>query len=483
MEKVEKQPYFVSKPDPDYSILQQPIGVDTSTSHLVTRIIDASQSGAQGTLAAPLTGKDITFDFSVSPTSLLKWNDCGMEFNFGVGVAGGGAVSLAKAYIQWNALLTFFEEVRILINGVQVYYKSQGEYAPCQTFRWLTEYTNEGLENNSAVFSPVGDENYTVGLADCVLPPSAVKRNERWIPTGLATTIYTKMCSFKDLFFDFPGLSENIRTIKIALKTKANIPMANVNHEADAKGLFFPTMFRLHLEEYVKTPTQSVDNLASAVAQKDEHLSFIDVSTQSKVIASNITIPSQKNVQWVGATQFCHETLVGNANVSYQDAGHFLMLNGYPSNPAAVTKDNVIESSDKGTNVVNGNSDLPANIQCQIGGLMYPYSPIELKGKGAASDLKILQHHDLYMNYCRAVKKFGHSYFAPAISENIFKKTMPFFICKPIPNTKQMSTGDIVLRISGSTAPSGKEMRIMLGQLVSYTITAKGTVTEFNSSY
>ena len=50
----EKVPFYVSKPDDKYNVLFRPIGIDTNTSNLSTRIVDAS-SGKSSTVANSVT--------------------------------------------------------------------------------------------------------------------------------------------------------------------------------------------------------------------------------------------------------------------------------------------------------------------------------------------------------------------------------------------------------------------------------------------
>ena len=498
--EIKKTPFYSQKLDDKYSILGKSIGIDTQTKSLSTRTIECSSL-----INGDLNNQQLTFSFTVSPSAYIDWNNCNMEIGF-VFKKNGQDAPAADVSIPWNLLLFIFEEIKVQFNGTTVFNKVAGEYLETQTFKLLTEYTNADLNNSEIVFAPIGDYNYNVGLQNgfgfnnadhSSNDPNALIRFQNWISpmVGSQGKILYKRPTFKDLFFSMPGFSKNLRNVNIVVKIKQTIPLANIinnaAHEGEPLGLMTIKSMKLQLHEYNFSPSAAISALNNKINGEDEHLSFIDVNKQERVYSPYITVTNQENIQWVAAVQFCHnvKSKVGvNNGMQYQNCGQFLLMNGYGADNAHdATVDNVIHRTDLPPTT---NEDPPVltpnkvclnpitSIQAQYGSITYPSNAIDTQVDDNPS---LLKTDELYIEYRKAV-----GFNNPAVPEDIFRRTMPFFMVKFTPNIKLIQSGDIIIRMpgfSGTNNSAIKKLSILYGQLKSYNISPSGIVSESVSSF
>ena len=493
--EIKKTPFYSQKLDDKYSILGRSIGVDTQTQSLSTRTIESSNL-----ITGNHNGQRLNFNFTVSPSAYIDWNNSVMEIGF-VFSNENETEKAAKVSIPWNLLLYIFEEIKVKFNGTVVFNKVSGEYLETQTFKLLTENTNEELNASEIVFAPVGDYNYQIGIdgaykfkgnADTSSDdPNADIRLQNWIsPYADSYKIRRyKRPTFKDLFFSMPGFSKNLRNVNIDVKIKSSIPLPKVE-STDATGAMFIKSMKLQLHEYNFSPSAAISALNNKINGEDEHLSFIDVNKQDRVYSPYITVTNQENIQWVAAAQFCHEvksTVRGRTGMQYQNCGQFLLMNGYGAQDANANVDNVLHRTDLPP-TTNDNPPVAAtvrnchnpiaSIQAQYGSILYPSNAIDTQ---VDENTTLLKTDELYSEYKKAV---GFS--DPAVPEDIFRRTMPFFLVKFTPNIKLMQTGDITIRMPGfggaNNTPT-KKISIIYGQLKSYNISPSGIVSESISSF
>ncbi|MGN1278981.1 MAG: hypothetical protein ACI4UG_05895, partial [Candidatus Onthovivens sp.] len=326
---------------------------------------------------------------------------------------------------------------------------------------------------------------------------NAEERVSNWIPTigGAGANTHERMLykrpTFRELFFSMPGFSKNLRNVNIVVKLKRDIPLAKIK-TVDANygdGIMTIKKMRLQLHEYNFSPSAAISALNNKINGEDEHLSFIDVNKQDKAYGPYITVTNQENVQWVAATQFCHnvKSKVGDQNeAQYQNCGQFLLMNGYGAADEDPAVDNLLHRSDlppsendKAIPDIGTRCYPPiSSIQAQYGSIMYPSNAIDTQTEG---DTSLLKTDELYSEYKKAV-----GFRNPAVPEDIFRRTMPFFMVKFTPNIKLIQSGDIMIRMPGFSAPnnsSEKKISIIYGQLKSYNISPSGIVSETIPSY
>ena len=495
--EIKKTPFYSQKLDDKYSILGKSIGIDTQTKSLSTRTIESSSL-----INGDLNNQQLTFSFTVSPSAYIDWNNCNMEIGFTFSNLAKNAVA-DHVSIPWNLLLYIFEEIKVQFNGTTVFNKVAGEYLETQTFKLLTEYTNADLNNSEIVFAPVGDYNYNVGLQHgygfdntdtSSNDPNAEIRFQNWISkiAGTHGKVHYKRPIFKDLFFSMPGFSKNLRNVNIVVKIKENIPLANIIESAQDAPLGIMTIksMKLQLHEYNFSPSAAISALNNKINGEDEHLSFIDVNKQERVYSPYITVTNQENIQWVAAVQFCHnvKSKVGaNAGMRYQNCGQFLLMNGYGAHNADAAVDNVLHRTDlpPSTNAnppVMNRAQVCQNpissIQAQYGSITYPSNAIDTQ---VDDNTTLLKTDELYIEYRKAV-----GFNNPAVPEDIFRRTMPFFMVKFTPNIKLIQSGDIIIRMPGFNGSGNVEVKkvsILYGQLKSYNISPSGIVSETISSF
>ena len=530
METETKQtPFYSQKQDDKYSLLGRSIGVDTQTEYFSTRTIESSNL-----IPGDLNGQRLNFNFTVSPSAYIDWNNCNMEigFTFTNATKNGKAENVS---IPWNLLLSIFEEIKVKFNGSVIFNKVAGEYLETQTFKLLTEYTNEDLNASEIVFAPVGDYNYNIGLANGFAfdkedyeDPNAKIRFQNWISTinheKLYGKVHFKRPTFKELFFSMPGFSKNLRNITIDIKLKDTIGLANIinNAAGNDKPLGIMTIKKLSLQihEYNFSPSAAFSAINNKIHGENEHLSFIDVNKQDRDYSSYVNVPSQENVQWVAVTQFCHNvsSKVGARDgMNYRNCGQFLLMNGYGADSTTNASINNISSrSDLPPDCVITDREAQAgageqgrqpvitwhpshgpisSIQAQYGNLIYPSNAIDTKIKFSAisstakpqdqhnTDIELLKTDGLYHEYRKAV-----GFKNPAVPEDIFKKTMPFFMVRFTPNIKLMQTGDIIIRMpgfsgAGNIGAQNAKVSIIYGQLKSFNISPSGIISESISSF
>ena len=493
--EIKKTPFYSQKLDDKYSILGKSIGIDTQTKSLSTRTIESSSL-----VNGDLNNQQLTFSFTVSPSAYIDWNNCNMEIGF-VFKKAGEDVPATKVSIPWNLLLYIFEEIKVQFNGTTVFNKVAGEYLETQTFKLLTEYTNADLNNSEIVFAPVGDYNYNVGLQDGYEftnagkdtssdDPNGLIRFQNWISPmdGSQRKVLYKRPTFKDLFFSMPGFSKNLRNVNIVVKIKQDIPLAKLINTGS--GIMVIKSMKLQLHEYNFSPSAAISALNNKINGEDEHLSFIDVNKQERVYSPYITVTNQENIQWVAAVQFCHnvKSKVGaRAGMQYQNCGQFLLMNGYGSKDEDAAVDNVLHRTDLPPTTNAGNPAMDrtkvchnpiSSIQAQYGSITYPSNAIDTQ---VDDNPTLLKTDELYAEYRKAV-----GFNNPAVPEDIFKRTMPFFMVKFTPNIKLIQSGDIIIRMpgfSGTNNTETKKLSILYGQLKSYNISPSGIVSESVSSF
>ena len=504
MNTEKKTPFYSQRLDEKYSLLNRSIGIDTQTQSLSTRTIESSNVITSDTL----NGQQLTFNFTVSPSAYIDWNNSRMEIGFKFTNYQKTAVvehanNKPTSSIPWNLLLYIFEEIKVKFNGTVILNKVSSEYLETQTFKLLTEYTNDDLNASEVVFAPVGDYNYNVGLAGGYSfdntdissnDPNAKLRVLNWISPMASShaIIHYKRPTFKELFFDMPGFSKNLRNVTIEVKLKDKITLPKIVNKAavDREDLMIIKSMKLQLHEYNFSPSAAISALNNKINGEDEHLSFIDVNKQDKVYGPYLIVTNQENIQWVAVTQFCHyvSSKVGaNNGAQYQNCGQFLLLNGYGNANADAAVGNLLHRSDlpptTNTNPPEARAGTAcanpiSSIQAQYGNILYPSNAIETQVKGSST---LLKTDELYSEYKKAV-----GFKNPAVPEDIFKRTMPFFMVKFTPNIKLIQTGDITIRMPGfgGTQNTGnKNVSIIYGQLKSYNISPSGIVSETIPSY
>ena len=492
--EIKKTPFYSQKLDDKYSILGRSIGVDTQTQSLSTRTIESSNL-----ISGNLNNQQLTFSFTVSPSAYIDWNNSIMEIGF-VFSSANDTTNAANVSIPWNLLLSIFEEIKVKFNGTVVFNKVSGEYLETQTFKLLTENTNEELNASEIVFAPIGDYNYQIGTDDSYQftdntdkssdDPNANIRSQNWIsPYANSYKIRRyKRPTFKDLFFSMPGFSKNLRNGNIDVKIKSSIPLPKIKSTGAAGEMIIKSM-KLQLHEYNFSPSAAISSLNNTINVEDDHLIFIEINKQDRVYSPYITVTNQENIQWVAAVQFCHEVktqVTGKNEASYQNCGQFLLMNGYSQDAANQPQvDNLLHRADlppttnesppvKGTPCHNP----IASIQAQYGSILYPSNAIDTQND---TNLSLLKTDELYSEYKKAV-----GFNNPAVPEDIFRRTMPFFLVKFTPNIKLMQSGDIIIRMpgfSGTNNISTKKISIIYGQLKSYNISPSGIVSESVSSF
>ena len=511
-------PFYSQKQDDKYSLLGRSIGVDTQTEYFSTRTIESSNL-----IPGDLNGQRLNFIFTVSPSAYIDWNNCNME----IGFAFTNADKNGKAEhvsIPWNLLLSIFEEIKVKFNGSVIFNKVAGEYLETQTFKLLTEYTNEDLNASEIVFAPIGDYNYNIGLENGYdfdktdyKDPNAKIRFQNWISPYAESfqLVRTKRPTFKDLFFSMPGFSKNLRNITIDIKLKQTLPLANITDEGD--GIMVIKKMSLQIHEYNFSPSAAFSAINNKIHGENEHLSFIDVNKQDRDYSSYVNVPSQENIQWVAVTQFCHNvsSQVGaKTGMNYQNCGQFLLMNGYGKYDVNASVNSVLSRTDleppylrteeeqQGVNKpiytwYSCHSPI-SSIQAQYGNLIYPSNAIDTKIKFSTylspeivngadhvlainqknTDIELLRTDGLYNEYRKAV-----GFKNPAVPEDIFKKTMPFFMVRFTPNIKLMQTGDIIIRMpgfsgAGNIGAQNAKVSIIYGQLKSFNISPSGIISE-----
>lgn len=495
-----KKSFYVQKPDPKYKLLQNPIGVDVDTKRFTTRTITASGGSNTSTLGGIETvqGKKIDFDITVSPGTIIDWNNSCMDSDFYISnVSGSAATSSTDNLIAWNQYLDVFSEVHLQMNGTNILDKVGGDYLPTQTIKWFYEKDHEEIESSQAVFGPIYDEYYSSSVASptYLLQPNVVVtataagaisvnsgatmshiRNENYI-TGTYTHIIKKSPTFKDLFFSFPGYSKNLRNIKISLVIKSTADLALGQHASGTAGYLLPKEFKIQLKEVQPSPNSSIGNLNDALSKSDEHLAFIDVENRLLTYSSNMVVNNQNNVQFIAVSQFGKDftNTIGTTSASLLNCGQLQLFNGYSSaTPAAGT---VLYRSDVGASTACQSP--PSSIQVQYGSDMYPANAIELRREGITSSLEM---DELYREFRRSVVNPDK----PSIREYEFKRTLPLFMVKTHPNPKLQQASDIVVRMPGFSAGSNvgtQYVRILWGKLKSFNIAASGVVSEAISTF
>ena len=458
-------------------------------------------------------------------------------------------LKVQEVSIPWNLLLNIFEEIIIKFNGTVVYNKVAGEYLETQTFKLLTEYNNKELNASEIVFAPVGDYNYNTGLKygygyknDNVEyhnndnqygvdtssdDPNAKIRFQNWISDfqkSYGCTKY-KRPNFKDLFFSIPGFSKNLRNVNIDIKLKNDIPLAKLTHRG--KGQMIITSMKLQLHEYNFSPSSAVSSLNSKINGEDEHISYIDVNKQDREYNNYLSITNQENIQWIAVTQFCHDVTsiviaaqdahARNKGVAkYQNCGQFLLTNGYhtqvlnqnENDPGNNNRPNNLSETDYfkqgdvlGYHLIHRSDLSPtkialsdthylqlgsrcinpiSSIQAQYGNRMYPSNAINTRYNIEGNNY-LLKTDELYSEYKKAV-----GFKNPAVPEDIFKRTMPFFLVRLTPNLKLIQSGDIIIRMpgfNGNGNSGSKKVSIIYGQLKSFNISPSGIVNENVNSY
>ena len=520
--ETKKTPFYSQKLDDKYMLLNKSIGIDTQTKKLSTRTIKSSclESGN-------LNGQQLLFSFTVSPSAYLDWNNCNMEIGFVFRESATDDRPVKEVSIPWNLLLNIFEEIIIKFNGTVVYNKVAGEYLETQTFKLLTEYNNKNLNASEIVFSPIGDYNYNTGLKygygyinedKTSDDPNAKIRFQNWISDFTTSNgcIRYKRPNFKDLFFSIPGFSKNLRNVNIDIKLKENIPLAKITNKG--LGVMIITSMKLQLHEYNFSPSSAVSSLNSKINGEDEHISYIDVNKQDREYNNYLSITNQENIQWIAVTQFCNyvtsivaaQAVAGAVNsgvAQYQNCGQFLLFNGYGSNSLdAKEGDNAddLKVGDVGAQHVIHRSDLPpttnaehpalgafchspiSSIQAQYGNKMYPSNAIETRTFTGTENYYLLKTDDLYNEYKKAV-----GFKNPAVPEDIFKRTMPFFLVRFTPNLKLVQSGDVIIRMPGfkgiteraKTNTGSKKVSIIYGKLKSFNISPSGIVDEIINTF
>ena len=527
-----KTPFYSQKLDGKYTLLNRSIGIDTQTKYLSTRTIESSS-----VVDGDMNGKQLIFNFAVSPSAYLDWNNSRMEIGFVFTTEDGQHVP-SNVSIPWNLILYIFEEIKVKFNGIEIFNKVSGEYLETQTFKLLTEYSNKELNASEIVFAPIGDYNYNngvpggfgfnpgEGLNKLNVDQNAKLRFENWISAfdDSRKIRRYKRPTFKELFFDMPGFSKNLRNVAIEVKLKNEIPLAKITHEGD--GIMKIKSMNLKLHEYNFSPSSAVSVLNDKLNnEKDEHISFIDVNKQDRPYSNYLTVTNQENVQWVAVTQFAHEVVteippaaviegaINKGKATYQNCGNFLLLNGYATESFVngEEEDPVLKNGDVSINFVLHRSDLPptqnvpeltlgsscsnpiSSIQAQYGKILYPSNAIETQKEKILTDpeleapndnIKLLKTDELYSEYKKSV-----GFKNPAVPEDIFRRTMPFFLVRFTPNLKLIQTGDIIIRMPGFSYAENNvgarkaKVSIIYGQLKSYNISPSGIVSESISSF
>lgn len=459
-----KVPFYTQKLDEKYSILNRSIGIDTQTNYVSTRWVDMSNNpGTSGTPASYLN-KLVEFNFSVSPNALIDWNNSYIQEDIKFGKAD-GTTAVADVILPWNILYHQFDEVNVYFENTGIMNKTGDTFGSAQTMRIINEYSKQQIDEATTVFAPVGDDYYSIGVASGLSGTRADLRNEHWLTAAVATVVKKNM-TLKDLLFSVPGLSRNMRNVKLQFKLKSNIYLPNKINGGD--GQIYPVAFRLCLHEYNYSPASATVGLDNKMSSTDEHICFVDVECRRQPYQENMTLTSLKDTQWVGLQQLGTD-ITYNSAASYPSVGQSFVLNGKPTTTLANTS-----MQGRADVAVSSATTLPPNtIQVQFGSQVYPSNGLQLRKTGMTS---ALEHSDLWLEYVKACGRPN-----VAIPEEIFKRTFPFAMLKPTANTKLISNIEVTFRMPGGSTTD--YVRLYVARLRSFNISASGQVSEAVLSY
>lgn len=483
--------FFVKDISDKYAVQHQSIGIDTETKNKYIRNVVAT--GGVPTITTDtithIMGQQLTFDYTVSPGSVFSFNESTMRVKYLFGNTDGSAtltsVTAAFLNLQWNSLLRMFTELILQINGKDVYVKSAGEYYQTQTMRFLSEYNHDEAKHSNFLFGNIGDELYdntfsTFAITGEVAPKS-ISRHDDWLVSCVGGNTYTREPTLKDVFFNLPGVSENIRTLKIIATLASPDSMHVMQHKADTDPSTyqdisqFITGLEFNMVEYVQSSTAAKQRL-------NEHLCYIDVGRQSKTLSDTITVNSKKNIQWVAATQFGNTVDlhgVAGGDVKNGSCSHFYLYNGY--NNAALTANTVTTRADMLPTTAANHVMCPKSTQLEYVGIMYPPNAVRIRDDAGAG---FINHSELYREYVKGVKSLGVT--SPCVKEEYFKRTLPFIFLKPWDGIKQVEAAPIYLRLEGAsvgTATSNNEISVFYGELKAFNITPSGACEEVLVSF
>ena len=440
---------------------------------------------------------------------------------------------VAGEYLETQTFKLLTEYNNKNINASEIVFAPVGDYIYNVGLKF-----GRGFRNDSQPYKPDQQPEDALNERDkSEEDKNANIRYQNWISDFTTSNgcIRYKRPNFKDLFFSIPGFSKNLRNVNIDIKLKENIPLAKITHRG--AGVMIITSMKLQLHEYNFSPSSAVSSLNSKINGEDEHISYIDVNKQDREYNNYLTITNQENIQWIAVTQFCNyvtsKITIPNADgnalnkgfAQYQNCGQFLLFNGYAEkvysgdneeppgeghmpNGATAQIDYFKKGDAFAYNLIH-RSDLPptklelnagsvvigdfclnpiSSIQVQYGNKMYPSNAIETRTFTGTENYYLLKTDDLYSEYKKAV-----GFKNPAVPEDIFKRTMPFFLVRLTPNLKLIQSGDIIIRMPGFkgttegegaiTNTGSKKVSIIYGKLKSFNISPSGIVDEIINTF
>ena len=541
--EIKKTPFYSQKLDDKYGLLNKSIGIDTQTKKLSTRTIKSSclesgnLNGQQLLFSFTVSpsayldwnncNMEIGFVFRESAAADRPVKEVSIPWNLlldifeEIIIKFNGTVvynKVAGEYLETQTFKLLTEYNNKQLNASEIVFAPVGDYLYNVGLKF-----GRGFRNDRQPYK--ADQQQPAALAErdkSEEDKNANIRYQNWISdfatsNGLARY---KRPNFKDLFFSIPGFSKNLRNVNIDIKLKNDIPLAKLTHRG--AGVMIIKSMKLQLHEYNFSPSSAVSSLNSKINGEDEHISYIDVNKQDREYNNYVSITNQENIQWVAVTQFCHDVTsiviaaqdaqARNKGVAkYQNCGQFLLTNGYhtqvlnqnevdPGNgnrPNNLLETDYFKQGDVlGYHLIHRSDLSPtkiallnthylelgsrcinpiSSIQAQYGNRMYPSNAINTRYNIGENNY-LLKTDELYSEYKKAV-----GFKNPAVPEDIFRRTMPFFLVKLTPNLKLVQSGDIIIRMpgfNGNGNSGSKKVSIIYGQLKSFNISPSGIVNE-----
>ena len=469
------QESFVPVADPAiYSGTSYPAAVDSATNSRITKIHPATGGIGAATLAAPLnSGVGATTNFHIDNTgnSRMRWGTSAIRVSmvFHLGNNTAAAAPITRCSPSWNLVFQLIRSLTCVVNENKqvIDYSQDGSFNAAmmaKILRFFDRDTVNGMDqtlftplngpNDSYTIADVADAQYVVGVND-----GCLARANRWMGANSHMRVVTKLiplsllvnapdaCWYNAEKFDFSiqwapttDLLESANVVGVLPDgTRGGVSVIACDFLEDA---------------YVMSPITSAEKAAGKAAGKPDILPFLVPEVRFMAYQPNapITLNGITNVDAIMILQPARGFVNGQAGVNarlYTSAGETLIF-GNSAGPAGL----MLLHADQP--ITAGYASPITTMQIDIGNVHSPELP-SLTTRTTNATV-CLEPAELYYMYQKACAKVTRTEALPAITEGMYKSTLPVVAVRP--------WGDASMHLSSE----GSTVNIMMNGGVASTV-------------
>lgn len=424
--------------DSRFSILQQKVGVDSSTEYS-QNVIEVATSGGSSPTGINVGQGISEFNMSAQSGTKINLRACALQLKFQFSNAANNGNVGGISMMPWNTAYVI-DTMTLKINGssaVAFHAQNAGLYYHDFFGRLISNYSGAALEElHNTLFTPIFNNVYgdSAGGVIPAAPQIYAERRDR-CRMGTFTNTCVKIIKFSDLFpiAKIDAISTSIMSLSLHITWRDS---QNILSYFGAVGTDRCKIIEAKIinDMCVLSSSQSSQIVDKKMNGLFENIPFIQTESRTLPFVANtqITVPNIANLDRLMLLCPC------------KGVGTYCMPDEYL--PFSTSQ---VATARLSVNPIS-------SIQMRYGNISYPALAIETSVSENA--VNHFSPNQLYYHYMKAIHKDESYALAPAVSELNFERTMPFVMLRPFSSMSPKINPrgyDIQLILNGGTSGVG----------------------------